>query len=220
MQFDEKMNEVLTNFSQINSSIVFKPGNVVSTIKPSKAVFAMATVSNQFDKTFAIYNLNQLLALLSLCESPEIDILDNHMLIRQGSETVRYTFCDPDLVITPPEKKLTLPSVDVEFSLPNATLSRVRKFAQTMSSPQIAVTGDGETIYMEALNTDNSADNVYRIKVGKTTNKFRMVFMQENLDFLPRDYNVQISAKGLAYFEASDVEYWVAVEQNTSHFEE
>lgn len=221
MQIDEQLNEVLNNFSQINASIVFKPGNVVSTIKPSKAVMAKAKVTNAFDSTFAVYNLSQLLQLLSLYENPEMDILDTHMLIRQGTEVTRFTFCDPELVATPPDdaglEKLASIAAEgeIKFTLSNDALTRLRKFAATMGSPEIAVTGDGENIYIEALNTKNSADNTYRAKVGETSDKFRMVFLCENLVFLPRDYEVQIAARGLAYFKTDDVEYWVAAESNS-----
>lgn len=216
MKIDEQLTEILNNFSQINPSIVFKPGNVVSTLKPSKSVMARATINSQFEKTFAVYSLSQFLQVLSLFENPEIDVLDNHMRIKQGTEFARYTFCEPSLIATPPDTEVVLKSIDIEFDIGNDAFLRIRKFAATMGSPEIAVTGDGESIFIEALNTQNSSDNTYRYRVGETTSKFRMIFLFENLNMLPRDYHVQIWAKGLAYFKAKDVEYWVAVEDNST----
>lgn len=216
MKIDEQFNEILNNFAQINPSIVFKPGNVVSTLKPTKSVMARATVNSEFDKTFAVYSLNQFLQVISLFEDPEIDILDNHMSIRQGTERAKYIFCDPELIATPPDKAPILPSDDVVFSLTNDALTRIRKFANTILSPEIAVSGDGENIYMETLDTKNSSANTYRYKVGTTTSNFKLVFLSENLNILARDYAVTISSKGLAHFAAADVEYWIAVEANST----
>lgn len=220
MQLDEHLNEVLNNFSQINPSIQFKPGNIVSTLKPSGAVLAKATVNEQFTSTFAVYNLAQLLQILSQCENPEITVLDNHMLIKVGDDVTRFNFCDPNLIATPPEKELTLPSVDIEFTLSNEGLSRLKKFAAILGSTEIACEGDGKNIYLVACNVKNSAENTFRTKVGETSKNFRLVFMHENILFLPRDYIVEISKQGLAKFKADDVEYWVAAEENGSKFED
>jgi hypothetical protein len=216
MKIDEQLNEVLNNFAQINPSIVFKPGTEVSTLKVTKSVMGKAKVKNGFDNTFAVYSLSQFLQVLSQFKNPEITVLDTKMQIQEGDVQVDYTFCDPKLIMTPPEKDIILPSVDVEFDLPNDSFEQIRKFAAILDSPEIAVVGDGEGMYVSALNVKNSADNVFRRRIGSTSHVFRLVFLVENLTLLPRDYHVKISAKGISHFSATDVEYWVAIESSST----
>lgn len=220
MKLDEQLDEVLNNFAQINPGIQFKPGNVVSTIKPSGAVLAKATVNEQFDSTFTVYDLHQLLAVLSQCENPDVTIMDNHMMIKVGSDMIRFNLCDPDLIATPPQKNINFPSIDVSFTLTNETLARLKKFAAIMGSKQIACEGDGTNVYLVALDIQNSAANTFKTKVGKTDKTFRLVFMYENFVFLPREYEVEMSKAGLAHLKSNDVEYWVAAENKESNFQE
>ena len=49
--------DVLKNFSTINSNILVKPGNVLTTISPIKNVMAEATVEEDFDTEFGIWDL-------------------------------------------------------------------------------------------------------------------------------------------------------------------
>lgn len=216
MKIDEQLTEVLNNFAQINPSIVFKPGSEVSTMKPTKSVMGKAKVNNQFDSTFAVYSLSMFLQVISQFESPSITVLDSKMRIKDLEREVDYTFCDPKLIVTAPDKGIKLPTVDVEFNLSNEAFTQLRKFAAILGSPEVAVVGDGESMYITALNTKNSSDNQFRRRIGETKHSFRLVFLVENLTLLPRDYHVRISSKGLSHFEATDVEYWVAVEANST----
>jgi hypothetical protein len=45
-----------------------------------------------------------------------------------------------------------------------------------------------------------------------------MIFKVENLKLLPRDYDVTVSAKGIANFKSKtgDIEYWIATEQGST----
>ena len=222
MKFNEHLSEILNNFAQINPSIEFKAGNVISTLKPSGAILAIAQVDEGFDSSFAVYSLIQLLQILSQYDDPNITILEKKMLIGQGSgnEVATVNFCDPNLIATPPKKDITLPSVDVEFELSNDNLVRLKKMAAILGSTEINCEGDGQDILLVACNIKNSAENTFRMKIGTTTHKFRFVFLHENYTFLPRDYSVQISKAGLAHFKATDVEYWVAAEEIGTFFED
>lgn len=216
MKFDDHLTEILNNFATINSSIEFKPGNIVATMKPTKAVVGKAKTNVEFDSSFAIYSLSQLLGLLSLFEGPELDILDKHLSIKDGHREASFVFCDPSLIVTAPEKELKMPSVDLETKVTKTDFKQLMKAAATIGSPEVAIMGDGRNIYIGALNTKNSADNTYRVKLGETDKTFRMVFLVENLILLERDYDIQISSRGLAHFAADDVEYWIAVETSSS----
>ena len=51
-QFSDETMSVLKNFSQINPSLLFRPGDMIRTISPQKTVMAAATVSENFDSQY------------------------------------------------------------------------------------------------------------------------------------------------------------------------
>lgn len=216
--------EILQNFSTINNSIVIKQGNVVSTISPMKTIVARATVDISFPSSFAIYSLNGFLSAVSLFNDAELTVLESSMKI-EGNENgkhreINYTFSEPSLIIQPPEKRITLPSVDVEFNLENDDLKLALKAASVIGSKEFALTGDNESVYLEAIDTKDKTANSYRTKVGDTDKKFRIVFLVENFKLLPRNYKVEICAKGLSRFSSDDLEYFIAIEASASSFGE
>jgi hypothetical protein len=47
MKISKELIEVLKNYAVINPSILFKPGNIVSTISPLKTILAIAKIDNE-----------------------------------------------------------------------------------------------------------------------------------------------------------------------------
>lgn len=217
MKFSPRTIQILRNFSTINQSIIFKPGNQIKTISSSKTIMARATIDTDIDQTFAIWDLSQFLSAISLFDNPELIPHAKHMEISNGSEKLRYQYAEPSLIQAAPEKEIVLPSAEINFELKNDVLSRVQKALGIIDAPEIAVSGDGVNIYVEALNTKNSSDSTYKVEVGVTDKKFQLIFLAENVKLLPNDYQVSISSKGLGHFKTDDVEYWVAVEQHSTY---
>lgn len=169
------------------------------------------------ESQFAIYDLAQFLSAVSMFEDPDLIVGEKAMIIKHGSEKMSYTFSEPSLILSPPEKQIVLPSNDVELVLKNDVLNRVLKAVSIIGVPEIAVTGDGNSIFIEALNTKNPSHSAYRVEVGETSKKFRLIFLAENIKLLPGDYNVSISSRGLSHFKGDDVEYWIAVEASSTY---
>jgi hypothetical protein len=82
--------------------------------------------------------------------------------------------------------------------------------------PEIAVTGDGTNIMLQAIDSKNPSGDVYSIIVGKTDKKFRAILRAENIKLLTGDYDVDITSKGIARFTGNDIMYLVAVEANST----
>lgn len=218
MKFSAKTLQILRNFSTINQSVVFKPGTVITTLSPTKSVMARATVDTQFESSFAIWDLPNLLGALTLFEDPELSSNSKILEIQEGGRRMNYVLADPSLVVEPPGKDVELPSPEVQFTLTNDEFSRIMKALAVIGAPQLAVTGDGETMYFETHNEKNPSESTYRVEVGKTQSKFKLIFLAENIKMMPGDYEVRISSKGLSHFKGTDIEYWIAIE-HTSTFE-
>ena len=66
MKLSNETVTVLKNFSTINQNLVIKAGNKLSTMSAMKNIVASADVKEDFPQDFAIYDLNEFLAALSL----------------------------------------------------------------------------------------------------------------------------------------------------------
>ena len=53
---------LLKNFASINTNILVRQGNVLSTVSAGKNILSRATVAETFDREFAVYDLNNFLA--------------------------------------------------------------------------------------------------------------------------------------------------------------
>ena len=64
MSLSKETLSILKNFSTLNSNILIKPGNVISTVTPAKNIMAQATVSETFDQEIGIFDLSKFLEML------------------------------------------------------------------------------------------------------------------------------------------------------------
>lgn len=214
MKLDPRALQILKSFSAINPSIHVKEGKVLSTISPTKTVLARATLTDtEFDSEFAVYDLTRFLGVLSLFDTPELDIDGKTINISgKNGDSISYVCADPSNIVTPPDKELKLPSQDVKFTLKEADFTRVIKALSVLGLPEIAVVGDGSKVYLQAADSKNPTGDVYKTPVGETDKTFRVIFKSENLKILPGEYEVTISNKGLSLFVGPDVQYFIAVE--------
>ena len=89
MKLSEKTLTTLKNFAGINNSILVKAGNKLRTISVAKNILAEAEIKEEFEKDFAIYDLNQFLNGLGLHQDPELDFKENsYLTIREGKRRV------------------------------------------------------------------------------------------------------------------------------------
>ena len=219
MKLSDTTVSLLKNFSSINQSILFKEGNKLRSISVMNNILAEATVSEDFPKDFGIYDLTQFLNGISLHQSPELDFTkDEYVTIREGKARSKYFFADPSVIVSPPEKEITLPSEDVEFTLSSQILDKLKKASSVYQLPDISVIGDGETIKLVARDKKNDTSNNFDVEVGETTEVFTFNFKEENLKILPGTYDVVVSSKLLSRFSSQnmDLTYYIALEPDSS----
>jgi hypothetical protein len=219
MKLSEKTLSFLKNFSTINQSILFKQGSKLRTISVMKNILAEVTIDEEAPKDFGIYDLSQFLNGLSLHNDPELDFAnDGHVVIKEGRMRSKYYFADPNVIITPPEKPITLPSEDVAFELSTEQLDKLLKAAAIYQLPDLAVVGGEGVVKVVVRDKKNDTSNSFSIIVGETDKEFSFNFKVENIKILPGTYNVVVSSKLLSRFSSKnhDLVYYIALEPDST----
>lgn len=218
MNFSQRTIQILKNFSIINPSVQFTSSNVLRTISPNKTILAKATLADQIDSTFAIYDLSRFLGVVSMFSNPDLVANDKQMTIKENGRRVKYTFADPSNLILPPNKDIQFGDADVSFDLESAKYIEITKAISVMGFPELVVVGESGKILLRATDTKNTSADHYDIEVGETDLEFTAVFKTDNLKIMNQiDYQVNISKKGISHFVGDDIEYWISLE-NTSRF--
>ena len=219
MNLSDSTFSLLKNFSTINQSILFKEGSKLRTISVMKNILAEATVSEELPKDFGIYDLGQFLNGMGLHQSPELDFeANNYVVIREGKMRSKYFFADPNVIITPPEKPIELPSEDVTFELSTDQLDKLLKAASIYQLPDLSVVGGEGVVKVLVRDKKNDTSNDFSIIVGDTESEFSFNFKVENIKILPGTYEVVVSQKLLSRFSAKnyDLTYWIALEPDST----
>jgi len=219
MKLSDKTLSVLKNFSSINQSILFKEGNKLRTISVMKNILAEATINEEFSRDFGIYDLNQFLNGLTLHTSPELDFAnDSYVVIREGKMRSKYFFADPNVIVTPPEKAINLPSEDVCFELSTEQLDKLLKASAVYQLPDLSAVGENGIVKIVVRDKKNYTSNDFSIVVGETDAEFSFNFKVENIKILPGTYEVAVSQKLLSRFTSKnhDLTYYIALEPDST----
>ena len=219
MKLSDSTLSLLKNFSTINQSILFKKGNKLKTISVMKNILAEATVSEEFPKDFGVYELNQFLNGMALYNSPELDFQDNsYVVIKEGKSRSKFFFAEPNVIVTPPDKPLELPSEDVTFEVSTDQLEKLLKAAAIYQLPDLSVVGDSNGVKIVVRDKKNDTSNDFSITVGETSDIFSFNFKVENMKILPGTYDVVVSQKLLSRFTSKnhDLTYYIALEPDST----
>ena len=220
MKLSDNTLTLLKNFAGINQSILVKKGNKLRTISIAKNILAEAEITEEFPREFAVYDLNQFLNGLSLHQDPDLDFTENsYITIREGKRRVKYFYADPNVIISPPEKEIKLPSEDVCFQLETGSLEKLVKAAAVYQLPDISAIGDAGVIRLVVRDKKNDTSNEYSIVVGETDEQFTFNFKVENISkIVSGAYNVVVSQKLLSQFTNTkhNLSYWIALEPDST----
>ena len=219
MKLSENTVNVLRNFATINQGLVFKSGNTLRTVSKQQNVLAKATVTESFDKNFAIYDLNRFLAVLSSMNDPNLTVGTGNVKIASGTSKTTYGLSDETMVVSAPDNDISVQNAEVKFTLTKDSLAQVLKLSGVLGLPNIAVRGNRKKISIAAVDVKNQDSDVFSVDVGDTDAEFQFIFVTENFKMIPGDYEVQISSKGVAHFKSKKdpLEYWIATEVGSKY---
>lgn len=220
MKLSNETLSILKNYGNINQGIFFKKGKTLKTVNSHKNILSEVTIKEDIPTDFGIYDLNEFLSVVSLHkDDPSFEFSDKHLVIvgNKGRSKIKYRFCDPSMIVVPPEKQLSMPNAEITFDLSSSDFDWIMRAANVLSSPQIAVESTGNNISIVTLDMQNDSAHTESLDLEVSSNgdKYRMIFKTEIFNkVMPGNYEVKISSKGIAHLQNKNVplQYWLTTE--------
>lgn len=218
MKLSENTINILKNYAAINPMLLVKEGNVLTTVSVARSILAKATVEETFPRQFAIYELPRFLGVLSLFNDPDLEFGEKQLRIVSGRQSVNYTYADPSMIVSPPEREIVFPGAEVEFTISQQDLQKLVRATGVLQLKSVVVIGNGEKINIAAASAKNPSADSFSIEVGDTDKSFEIFYSTENIiRLLSAEYSVKISKEGLTQFVSTNVEYFMASEAGSTY---
>jgi len=213
--------DILKNFASINSNLIVKSGEALSTISEAKNIMATADISETFESTFGIYDLNEFISMFSLMIDPDLDFTADSVVFKSGRTKASYRFADQS-ILTTPKSKINMPSADVTVTLGSDLLGQIRKAAGVLGHTIVSIGGEDGVITLSVVDPKNSTANSFSVVLddaNANTSSFDLQFLIANLKVIPGDYQVQISSKLISHWTntSAPVNYYIALEKTSSY---
>ncbi len=220
MKISNETLNVLKNFSTINTGIVVPADTQIRTVSGQKNILAEAIVDEDFTQPFAIYDLNQFLATVSLFENPDFEFGDESVVISSGKDRSTYFYTDSSMIISPPDRNLAplLEGCEINFTVTQGQISEVLRAASVLAVPEVAIVGQtGKSITLSAFDSKNSTSNSFVSTLTSVADAdFKMIFRTENLKMISGDYKVEITSKGISRWTGEKATYYITTETSST----
>ena len=220
MKLSQETIRILKNFSEINSTILVRRGNIIVTVDTSKRILADARLSESLPNDFAIHDLNSLLTVSSLFDNPDFDFKSDKVVIKNNNRSVNYLYADPSVVQDAAPLRQKIPtmfkddSVVQKFTLVEEDLKSLRQAASVMQLPYITFVGDSSGVRVVAQDVSNDSLGNFTIQIADAPPKqFQHSLLLDNLRVLPGTYEVSVSPT-ITHLQnkSSPLEYWIVME--------
>ena len=216
MKISKETLDVLKNYASINTNILVREGSTLATISTGKNIFSRTTVKETFDKEFAIYDLNSLLALLTLMEDTDVDFGEDSITISKDRSQFEYYYADPSIIVAAPDKTIEVDDY-YSFELTENEVGMIMKAASVVAAPILSVVAKDGTVTLSVGDPSTPRSNTFRHVIGETNKEFDCRLAIENFKVIPGDYSVTLSQKKFMYLQnkANELKYWLALEPSS-----
>lgn len=221
MKISNETIQLLKNYSSINSNLLVREGNVLSTISGGSNIFARAEIAETFPKEVAIYDLNSLLALLTLADNQEVEFGEKSLTISKDGGEFEYFYSDSSILLPKPEKWPTkTPSSEsfFTFSVTAQEIQTIMKSASIVGASTLSLVGNGKDVTLKVGDPKIASSNSYKKLVGECDTEFDARLCFSNLKIIPDQYTVSIGKKKFLHFKSETRNYqiWIALEQDST----
>ena len=216
---------VLENFATINSSIVFKKGNIVKTISNAENILAEYECEEYFPQDFAIYDLSQFLSGLRILDDPTLEFgNEDYVVLRGNNIAIKYYYSDPEITLkVAPDKSVRFPGSNIGFDLDKSLLNKGLNISGKFGFRDLSFCSDGTAAFINFSDKEMDTSNSCRFDLpnATTTGEYDLNMKVDNLRVYNKaSYKVSVSEQLLSEWVVSDWEgsqdvnlkYYVALE--------
>lgn len=229
MKLSKSTVDIIKNFSTINQGMLFKPGKQLKTVSPQKNILALANIEDTIDGEFAIYDLNQFLAVVSLTDENSFEIEGNDLKITKSVDisdsnkadiSVVFRSASKNMIVAPPEKDIQFPEPEIHLTMTSKIIDMMYNYASVLGSPNVGFESDGANVYLSGFDSTGSKSHMSKIRFADGNgDTFNLCFKVESLRLFPGDYDLHISSQGVSHWKNKnvDIQYWITVEKGSTY---
>jgi hypothetical protein len=224
MKISSKTITLLQSFAQISSNLLVKPGQKLATRNAVNSIQARAVVEETFPQQFAIYDLNQLLSLISVSQNPDIEFGDKSLTIRsENGGEIEYFYADESLVTAPNENPPQLEDV-YTFKMTASDIQTIVKTASIVSATMLNIVSEKGKVTLSINDPKNTTSHSYKKPLGEATESFNVKMAIDSFKVVADEYNVRVAhavaktGKVLVFFfesTTSDLTYLIAADSTS-----
>lgn len=198
MKLSKETIAILKNFSRLNPGIYIKSGSSIKTLSDNGTSVAMATVKENFPKSFAIAHMNKFLSIQDLFTDPEFEFKDTEVEIFADKRKLKYAYADPAVIIGSQivDKDTTQPEPEISFDIKKEDIVGILDAASKLELKQFCIrsTKDGK-IQISTFSNGNTSAGEYSVELGETEKDFLLVVDTDKFCLLEGDYKVSCIKK-------------------------
>jgi len=195
--------QVLRNFADINTQVVFKEGQEQRACNEARNFIVDAVLAEPLPREFALYELNKLTGLIDSFTNqtgkalPTLSFGETSLTLKNGAMKATIPYSHTEAVQPPPPQIYTLSETFASFTLTADTWAKIRKIASILehNSLHIQITTDKvvtlKTLDGEGKGTDANEFDVPGAQVF-TDEASTWAVKLDALKLIPGDYTVEI----------------------------
>jgi hypothetical protein len=192
----------------VNPRLSVQPGNRLFSVSHRSQIMCIINVPDTFPVAFNLYDVGQLLSILSLFKEPDIDFFEQYLTVTGEGGRVRFWYStDVNTRGTLNEEKIAALKAKTEFKLDGAVLATAINAAKALHLDTIQFYGDGTHINVAAVNEGVKTAHNFSQPVCESNLNFYMLFKVDRLGIISGTTNVRIINNTHAQFITEDGSY-------------
>lgn len=214
MKVSKSTLDTFKNFASINTNLLIREGQVLSTVSNSMNILCRAQVTESFPREFAIYDLNQFLSLLTMDENADLNFGDESVTVQTIAGKFEFYYAEPSVIKAAPDKEIQVESL-YEFNLTKENIQTIYRAASAISAPFLRVVGDGQQVLMSVGDPNTPKSNSFTTILGDSSLEFDARLSIESLKIIPDSYVATVGKAPVIMFANDERTYWLALDPSS-----
>lgn len=214
MKVSKSTLDTFKNFASINTNLLVREGQVLSTVSNSMNILCRAQVTESFPREFAIYDLNQFLSLLTMDENADLNFGDESVTVQTAAGKFEFFYAEPAVIKAAPDKEIEVEQL-FSFDISEDNIKTIYRAASAISAPFLRVVGNNGEASLSVGDPNTPKSNSFTTSLGDTDLEFDARLAIESLKIIPDDYKVTIGTKPVMVFFNDKRTYWLALDPSS-----